>query len=184
VYEVEYKVEVTEPEKQRLTELFSEKSFVTLSPVRQEDYYIEAKASPLGGYNTKRYRDQGNKIFFTEKTWEVHAGGKVRREIENEVTRKEFDAALLKYTDTIKISKHRQSFTVLFENIPFHIDLDSIKFDHSSGMRYFVEAEVMSQSKEEVGKIRDIIIRFLRQYLERSDLVEAPGMFAMALQKL
>jgi adenylate cyclase class IV len=183
MYEVEYKVEITDTERDTLYALFEKEGFAKKPPVVQNDYYIEAVESPFGGFDLKRYRDEGDKIFYTEKVWEDVDGKKVRREAEREVTREEFDSKIAEYPSALKIQKDRQAFTGEYEGCKIHIDMDSVKFDHSPSVRYFIEAETMTESKEEVGARKDLMLRFLRESLGRSDIKEASGMFTMAFKK-
>ena len=183
MYEVEYKTEIMKEEKDQLDALFRKDGFEVKEVATQNDYYIEAEESPLGGYDAKRYRDQGKNIFYTEKTWEDVDGHKARKEEEREVSRGEFLEAIAKFPNALKIIKERQSYMGKYQNKKIHIDMDSVKFDHSPGMRYFIEAEVMVESQEEVKVLKDIVIEFLKTSLGRDEIIEAPGMFNMAFNK-
>ncbi len=184
MYEVEYKVEITEEEKSKLEILFKESGYEIKSPVVQNDYYIEAKESPVGGYDLKRYRDEGNRIFYTEKIWEEVEGGKIRKEVEHLVEMEVFQTELPKYPNTLKIQKTRQTFSGKYNDNDIHIDMDSIKFDHSPSVRYFIEAEVLSSDKNSVMDLKKSLIEFIKNSLGKSELVESPGMFNMAFNKL
>jgi hypothetical protein len=183
MYEIEYKVEITEAERQKLITLFKKEGFLKKPEVLQNDYYIEVHDSAQGGYDFKRYRDEGEKLFYTEKIWDEVGGRKYRKENEREVSREEFERAIKKFPSAIKIQKTRQPFSGNFVNKKMHIDMDSVKFDHSATTRYFIEAEVISEDKEKFKTLKDSIIEFLRDSLGR-EIVEAPGMFSMAFKKL
>lgn len=184
MYEVEYKVEITETERQNLIEIFKKEGYLVKPIVVQNDHYVEAKESPIGGYDLKRYRDEGDKIFYTEKIWEDVGGDKVRKEIENTVDRAEFEKELPKYPNKISIQKRRQTFSGKYNGNDIHIDMDSIKFDHSPAERFFIEAEVLSDDKEGVVALRNSLADFLKKALGKQDLIQSPGMFNMAVNKL
>ena len=184
MYEVDYKVEITGEEKDALYELFTKDNFTKKESVLQNDYYTESKESPYGGFDLKRYRDEGDTIFYTEKVWEDVGGQKTRREKEVEVTRDEFDTELGKSQNVLKIKKDRQTFTGEYGGRKIHIDMDSVKFDHSPSMRYFLEVEIMTENKDEVTMLKELVLHFLKESLGRSDIVEAPGMFTMALKRI
>ena len=183
MYEVEYKVEITKDEQDMLFALFNTQNFERKDTVTQNDYYVEAVPSEHGGFNLKRYRDEGTKVIYAEKVWEVIDEQKVRKEVEHEVSREEFDTELAKYPDALKIIKDRNSFTGKLADKVMHIDMDDVKFDHSPQMRYFIEAEVLVGDKGEVNSTRDTLVAFLKESLSR-EIVESPGMFSMAFKKL
>lgn len=183
MYEVEYKVEITKDEQDMLFALFNTQNFERKETVTQNDYYVEAVPSEHGGFNLKRYRDEGSKVVYAEKVWEVIDGQKVRKEVEHEVSREEFDRELVKYPSALKIIKDRNSFTGKLADKVMHIDMDDVKFDHSLQMRYFIEAEVLVEDKGEVNSTRDTLVAFLKESLSR-EIVESPGMFSMAFKKL
>ena len=158
--------------------------FLKKDSVLQNDYYVEAKESEYGGYDLKRYRDESGKYFYTEKVWENVNGEKVRKEIEREVLHEEFLSEVGKYPNALKIEKSRQSFVGMYEGREIHIDMDNVKFDHSPSMRYFIEAEILSENKEDVKNLKDLIIKFLKEVLEKQEIKEAEGMFKMAFKKL
>ncbi len=87
MYEVEFKVELTESERDALQAALLARGFVAAEPVTQRDNYVEAKDSPHGGYDLKRYRDEGDRVIYTEKIWEPVAGSLARRENEREAPR-------------------------------------------------------------------------------------------------
>ncbi len=149
----------------------------------QNDYYIEAKESPHGGNDLKRYRDEGDAFFYTEKVWELIGKHLGRKETEREATREEFDEALIQYPDAIALKKQRLSFAGMHEGEEISIDMDSVKFDHSPAMRYFIEAEIIAGSKEDVVEGKHFVRSFLEEVLGRTDLIESPGMFTMAFKK-
>ena len=183
MYEVEYKVEITKEERDKLDALFKKDGFIVKETVMQNDYYIEAKESPLGGYDIKRYRDQGKNIFYIEKVWEDIGGHLARKETEKEVSRGEFMEEIAKYPKAIKIIKEEQSFGGKYGNQKIHIDMDTVKFNHSPNVRYFIEAEILTEDGEEVKILKDIVIEFLKTSLGRRDIIESPSMFNMAFNR-
>ena len=84
---------------------------------------------------------------------------------------------------SIKIKKDRTSFTGIHHGQALHIDMDSIKYDHSPAMRYFIEAEVLSKDKEGISELKASLILFLKESLGTSEIKESPGMFMMAYEK-
>jgi adenylate cyclase class IV len=184
MYEVEYKVEINKAERDSLFVLFDKKDFQVSGPFLLNDYYIEAEKSKFGGYNIKRYRDDGVKVIYTEKIWEDNNGEKVRKEAEREVGRTEFISELAMCPNVLKIQKERQSYSGIYRNQEIHIDMDSVKFDHSPTTRYFIEAEILSTEKDDVGMLKSIITDFLKELLGRSEMIESPSMFNMAFNKL
>jgi adenylate cyclase class IV len=183
MYEIEYKTEITKGEKESLASKLSRYGFMPKKSVIQNDFYIEAKESPYGGYDLRRYRDEGHAIFYTEKAWEKVGAGKARRETERKVSRPEFEAELIKYPNTIAIRKGRQSFSGTYRTKDITIDIDTVKFDHSPAERYFIEAEVIGTDKEEAPKIKDFLRDFIAEVLQKSQIIESPGMFTMAFEK-
>ncbi len=184
MYEVEYKVEITKEENEKLVALFKSRNFVYKETNLQNDYYVEVRKSPLGGFDFKRYRKEGEKAFYTEKVWEEVGGKNIRREAERELSPDELLKEIEKYPDCVKIKKERQSFSGRYENQEIHIDMDSVKFDHSPSTRYFIEAEVLTNGKEDLEKFRNLVTTFLKESLERSEIIESPGMFDMAFKKM
>ena len=184
MYEVEYKTEITLEEKRKLDALFRADGFVVKESVTQNDYYIEVTDSPFGGLDLKRYRDEGKNIFYTVKTYENAGGHKARKEIEKEVSRAEFLEEIKKYPNAVKIIKDRQSYLGKYQNMKLHVDMDSVKFDHSPNMRYFIEAEVLTEDQSEVRILKDMMKEFLKTSLGKDDIIESPGMFSMAFDKI
>lgn len=184
MYEVEYKVEITEDEREALFELFNIQKLHSKPSVVQHNYHIEMKESPLGGFNVKRYRDEGEKCFYTEKIWESLNGENIRKEIEKEVPREELECEIAKYPDAVKITKGRQSFESEYKGKKIHIDMDNVKFDHSPSMRFFIEGEIITTDNTEVKSLRALIIEFLKETLGKSELKEAPGMISLVTKKL
>lgn len=184
MYEVEFKVEVTEAERAALDGRFRAGGFVTGEPLSINDHYVVAVDSPFGGYDLERYRDAGSKIFYTAKSWEKVGDGLARREIEREVTRGEFEAALAGYPNPVTIKKTRQPFSGAWQGHEIHVDMDSVKFDHSPAVRHFIEAELITADAAEVANLKEVVRGFLREALGRDEIKEAWGMFTMALKKL
>jgi hypothetical protein len=182
-YEVERKVEITEAERDALITLFEKEGFVRKPSVLQNDHYIHAVKSSLGGYDLKRYRDEGEKIFYTEKVWENIDGQNGRREIEKQVTHDEMISEVSAHPLTLTIQKKRQPFVGTHEGVDIHIDMDEVKFDHSLMVRFFVEAETITAYPDLVKHLALLMLDFLRESLGR-EVVEAPGMFTMAFEKL
>jgi len=50
-------------------------------------------------------------------------------------------------------------------------------------VRYFLEAKVDVKDKNDAMKTKNLIQSFLQEVLQRPEIVEAPGMFAMAFEK-
>lgn len=184
MYEVEYKVEITKEEKEGLDALFRKDGFVVYDAVTQNDYYIDVQESQFGGYDPKRYRDEGKNIFYTEKVWEEKNGIKARSEVEKEVSRGQFLEEIAKYPDALKIIKERQSYIGKYQNTKISVSIDSVKFDHSPSMRYFIEAEVLVENQEEIVIYKNLVVEFLKTTLNRNEIKEASGMFSMAFNKL
>lgn len=188
-YEVEFKVELSEVEVKDLKVLFIERGFTSEGVDQQDDYYIEAKVSPVykgsgTGYDLKRYRNESGKIIYTEKTWEMVGDTPARQEAEHEVTQDEFEVEIAKYPDAIKIKKHREWFSGSSDTLPsISITIDSVKFDHSPSMRYFIEAEITTEDINEVKDTQEKIVEFLKDILKKNEIIESPGMFTMALKK-
>jgi adenylate cyclase class IV len=183
MYEVEYKVEISLEEQEALFALFESRNFLKKDSVLQNDYYIYIKESEHGGHDLKRYRDEGGKYFYTEKTWEDINGTKARKEIEREASLGEFTKEINKYPNALKIQKMRQSYVGTYKDKKIHIDMDNVKFDHSSDMRYFIETEILVENKEDVKNTKEFLVGFLKEILNREDVLESPGMVAMALKK-
>ena len=94
MYEVEYKVEITKEERDRLKELFETEGFLKKPEVFQKNYYVGVQDSPHGGHDLKRYRDEGEVIIYSDKVWEKFDSKKIRKEIEHEVSREELELVL------------------------------------------------------------------------------------------
>ncbi len=183
MYEVESKVEITDKEKENLITLFKEKNFPFKGTTPQNDFYTEARESPHGSYDVKRYREEGDKFIYTEKIWEVVDNNPVRKETEHEVSKNEFASAIAQFPNAVKIKKQRDWFAANYQNTDISLTIDTVKFDHSPNTRYFIEAEIDVQDKKDVKKFKDIIIQFLKELLNKSEIIEAPGMFTMAFKK-
>lgn len=65
MYEIETKVELTLEEKQKLIVTFTREHFTSRGITPQHDVYIEAKESPHGGFDLKRYRHEGDEYLYT-----------------------------------------------------------------------------------------------------------------------
>lgn len=188
MYEVEYKVELTMEERESALNSFKERNFIADGTDQQNDYYIEAKASPVykggvKGYDLKRYRDESGTIIYTEKTWEMVGDQPARMEKEHKVTSNVFETEIKKFPDAVKIRKQREWFKGIVANLPITITIDSVKFDHSPSMRYFIEAEVNTTDINKVKELKEVVIAFLKDVLHKDELVESPGMFTMAFKK-
>lgn len=185
MYEVELKIEILESEKEAYLQTLKSKGFSFIKSSSQHDVYIEAKESPHGGYDLKRYRHEDDKYIYTEKIWEVTDDNiKARKENEREVTHHEFACEVAKYPEVVSFKKQRDWYTGIYDNHEISLTIDSVKFDDSSDMRYFTEAEIGVENKEEVGPTKQIIIGCLKELLGKEELYEAPGMFMMAFKKL
>ncbi len=184
MYEVEYKVEISEAQRSALILLFVRNDFNKKSEVLQNDYYIWAQESPYGEYDIKRYRDEGEKFFYTEKVWENVDGQKARREVEKEISKEELDQGIKNSEVIMKIEKTRQPFVGKYKDKEIHIDMDSVKFDHSPNIRYFIEAEIVSDTNQNIKELKELMKNFLKESLGKEDIVESPGMFVMASRKL
>lgn len=186
MYEVEFKVELTEQEAADLRILFKERGFAAGDIDQQDDYYIEYKKSGIyEGYDVKRYRNESGKIFYTEKVWEMVGTEPARKESEHEVTSEKFEEEIAKYPEATKIKKQREWFTGSSKDLPeISITIDSVKFDHSPSMRYFIEAETQTPDIKEVSALKKKIVDFLKEILHREEAAESPGMFKMAFFKL
>ena len=184
MYEVEFKVEISKVEREIIIRKLLDEKFVDGGTVGQRDCYIEAKESPFGGFDTKRFRHEGDKYIYTEKVWEKLNDEMVRREEEREVSKEEFDLGIEKSSDLLTIKKDRHSFDGEYEGVQIHIDIDTVKFDHSATARFFLETEILTEDKAKVKELRDFIRMFLKDLLEQDEIAEAPGMFSMAFLKL
>lgn len=184
MYEVEYKVELTKEEKDKLVEVLNERKFPFLKQTHQNDFYVHAVKSPYGCYDLKRYRDEDGAYIYTEKMWELVEGEPFRREDEHEVSKEVFETEIAKYPDAIKIKKDREWFSAVYEDTTISVTIDSVKFDHSENIRYFLEAELISGDKAKVKELKELIIRFLKDVLGKQEIPESPyGMFSLAFEK-
>lgn len=183
MYEVEIKVELTAQEKEKLILLFKERNFKSKGITPQRDFYVEAVESPFGGFNIKRYRDEVGRFFYTEKVWEEIDGKPIRKENEHEITADEFDAQILKFPNSLKIKKDREWSAGSYQGREISITIDSVKFDHSENIRYFIEAEIGVTDKKKVIETKEFIRQFLKEILGKVEIIEAPGMFTMAFKK-
>ncbi len=184
-YEVEFKVELSEEEAQNVKRTFITRGFKAAGIDQQNDYYIEAKRSSVcKGYDLKRYRDQSGKIIYTEKIWEVAGDTPARKEIERETTQDEFTSTISKYPNAIKISKQREWFIGNFKELQhINITIDRVKFDHSPSVRFFIEAETLTEDINKVRELKELFIDFLKSNLGKVKFVESPGIFSMAFKK-
>ncbi len=183
MYEVETKVEVTFAERTRLVAFLEGAGFEAKDLELQHDYYVEARESPFGGWDLRRYREQSGTVLYTEKTWEVIDGSPARNEFERLSSMEEMHVAVGKNPQTTKIQKFRHPFVGKYQGKEIHVDMDSIQFDHSPAVRYFVEAELIAANAEQVAPYRALVRAFLKEALGVSELKEAPGMFTMAFEK-
>lgn len=184
MYEVEFKVEITKTEREDVIKKLLENNFLDGGSTSQLDCYIEAKESPYGGFDTKRFRQEGDKFIYTEKIWELMDGEMIRREEEKEVSEEEFLSGINSTNDSITIKKDRQKLDGFYDGYKLHVDMDTVKFDHSVSERYFLETEILTDDKAQVKELREFIHKFLVFILDRDDVVEASGMFSMAFLKL
>ena len=186
-YEVEIKVEVTEAKRLELLQKFLELCFVDMGVVSQQDYYTKAVLSQYGdpkAFDIERYRSEGGEFFFTKKDWEVEGGKPVRKEDEREITQGEFDSAVADQPNALKIVKDRHWVKASFEGVDISLSIDSVKFDHSPSVRHFMEPEILVEEKAKVPETKEFLRRFVSFLLGTPQIVEAPGMFAMAFKKL
>lgn len=184
MYEVEIKVEINNKQRQELIESLKSIGFVSKGVTPQNDFYIEAKESPYGGFDLKRYRNEGDKFIYTEKTWETIEGQPIRREIQHNVSKEEFDSKISEFKDAVKIIKDREWFIGDYQGTEISFTIDSVKFDHSPGMRYFIEAEIGVADKNDVLKTKEFVRDFLKEILDMQKIIESPGMFTMAFKKI
>ncbi len=179
-YEVEIKVELSDAERNELLKALTSFGFVSHGVTPQADYYIQADKSPYGGVDLKRYRDEGGKLIYTEKIWEMHGGERARREIEREVTSGELEKAVAGNPKAPSIKKDREWFKGAYKGTEISFTIDSVRFNNFPQPRYFVEAEIGADRPEEVPKIKSFLQGFLKDILQRSEIVEAPGMYSLA----
>jgi adenylate cyclase class IV len=183
MYEVELKVEITNKQREDLINLFKEKCFEFKGMTPQQDVYIQAEKSPYGGYDLKRYRNEDGKFIFTQKTWELIDDQLARKENEHEVTKEEFETTIPQYPNAISIKKDREWFAGNYQGKDISITIDSIKFDHSQGIRYFIEGEIDIEDKTKVTETKELIKSFLKDVLKTEEIIDSPGMFMMAFEK-
>jgi adenylate cyclase class IV len=185
MYEVEIKVEISNDEKEALLVQLKNKKFVAKDVTLQKDFYIEAKKSEQGGYDLKRCRQQGSEFIYTEKVWEMHGTVPARKEMERILSEAEFKDIVSKYPRAIQINKEREWFAGNYKGKEISFTVDTVKFDHSSKIRYFVEAEIPVEERERVAETKAFLEQFLKEILPRTkEIVESPGMFSMAFNKL
>ena len=185
MYEVEWKVELSEKTREDYLKSLKEAGFVPKGMTPQNDFYIEAKASPYRGFDLKRYRQEGDEFIYTEKVWEMAGDVPARKESERNVSKEEFQTETAKYPAAIKVIKDREWFSGSFEGREISVTIDTVKFDHSPSTRYFTEAEIQVQDKNDVYEAKKLIKRFLMELLHMPQgIPEAPGMFMMAFKKL
>lgn len=185
MYEVETKVEITAEERDQLISLFKEKGFGFEGMIPQKDIYYESVKSPHGGFDLKRYRQEGDSYFHTQKAWEEVEGTLARKEDEHGVTKEEFEAETAKYPDAIKIMKERETYVGNYKEQEIILCIDSVKFDHSPSVRLFIESEVLVNDKAKVKEAQALGASFLAELLGRNDFpLDQPGMFTMAFKKL
>ena len=186
-YEVEVKVELTKEERENLFSLFKEKGFEFRKTTPQKDFYIEVKESPFRGqggkYDYKRYREEGDTFLYTEKMWEKNGDHLVRQEKEHEVSKENFFRELKKFSGVTKLEKSRDWFGGEYAGKAVNITIDSVKFPHSRKERYFIEAEILVENKNEVKETREFLISFLKEILEKDEIIESPGMLTMTVKK-
>lgn len=185
MYEVEFKVEITEAEKAHFIDACSSLGFSFTRSTIQNDFYIEATPSIHGGYDLRRYRDEDGVFIYTEKNWEVSVDGHLaRKENEHKVSKENFDSEIAKYPGATTIHKERSWYEGVYEGREISLTLDSVKFDHSPSMRYFIEAEIGEEDIENVKATKEFLISFLKKLLNKEEIIESPGMFSMAFKKL
>jgi adenylate cyclase class IV len=189
MYETEIKVEIPSSDLQQLLSICRERGFIDKGVAPQRDYYVKAVLSQYGdpkAFDIERYRSESSVFFYTKKEWEVENGEPVRTEDEREVTQSEFEGAVAEHPNALKIVKDRQSFDASFEGRAISLSIDSVKFDHSPALRYFMEPEILVEDKAMVPETKHLLRRFIADLLgiSVSEIVEAPGMFAMAFKKL
>ncbi len=183
MYEVEYKVEINEKEREDLLRLCKHRNFVFKGVTPQFDIYIEASKSPFRGHDLKRYRKEGDRFIYTEKIWELAAGERARRENEWEVTEEEFRKETAKYPNAVSLKKERERILGDHNGLVVTISIDSVKFIHSPSVRYFVEGEVITTNKLQVHELRHKIQEFLKELLGKREIVEAPGLLSTAVKE-
>lgn len=187
MYEIEIKVELTEQERSKLIANLPAHGFDFVESTPQDDFYVAAEISEFaaqgGKYNLKRYRHEGDEYIYTEKVWELIEGAVTRREIENTVSDVEFAGALAKYPDAARVTKIRDWYSGEFDGRGISFTIDSAKFSHSPAVRHFVEAEIAVEQADETAAARETVLRFLKKVLNRSEIVESPGMFTMVFEK-
>lgn len=187
MYEIEIKVELSEAEKDILVSTLPAHGFNFVESTPQDDFYVEAKKSEFeaygGKYDLKRYRHDADSYIYTEKVWELIGGKATRREIEREVSKEEFDAVVASFPEASRVTKQRDWYKGEFDGQPISFTIDSAKFTHSPSMRYFIEAEIGVEHADETVAARDTVLRFLKKILNRSEIVESPGMFTMVFEK-
>lgn len=165
MYEVEMKVEITDTELKKLIEHFKQSNVPSLGVTPQNDFYTTANKSPFGGYDIQRYREEGSKFIFTEKVWEMIDGQPIRRESEHELSKSEFISKVSNFPKALRIVKDREWFTANHQGREISITIDTVKFDHSSDMRYFIEAEIRVADKNEIVATKNLIKTFIMEVL-------------------
>lgn len=189
MYEVEIKTEVSQEELARLISECRARGFLDEGVVPQCDYYVKAVESAHGdpkAFDIERYRVEGDTFLFTKKDWDTTGPTPIRREEERAATRAELEATVAKYPKALKIPKNRHRLAAAFEGVAITLSFDSVKFDHSPNVRHFMEPEILVSDKALVPETKKLLRRFAADLLgvKVEELVEAPGMFAMAFKKL
>jgi len=186
MYEVEIKIEVTAGDMKKLVSALSERGFSHQDTVLQKDVYVKAVESLHNAFDIERYRDEGGEYLYTKKAWEVENGESIRKEDEHPVSEEDFNGALARFPDALKVLKTRDYYHGFFENQKVTFSIDTIKFDHSESERYFIEPEIITSERAKVSEIKKLLRRFVSELLgiDEPQIVEAPGMFAMAYKKL
>lgn len=184
MYEVELKVELTAEEREELISLFKEQNFLFKGVTPQNDFWIDVRESPYGGLDFKRYRNEDGKLICTEKVSEIFDGQSIRKETERESSKDEYESKVIEYPNALKIRKDREWFSGIYEGVEISITIDSVKFEHSPNIRYFIEAEIGVSNKEDVAKTKEFIHEFLKKILNKSEIIVSPGMLSMVFKKL
>ncbi len=179
-YEVEFKVEITEAEREALMDNLRQKGFSEEPEVSQDSVYVDTTESSKGGDGPERYRREGNRFFHTRKILEKVGNSMACREIQREISQSEYMDVVLKNPEAVRVPKQRNSFSGKYQGQNVHIDMDSVKFKHSPSIRFFVEAEIITNDEGRVEILEKFVQQTLKDLLGRSDLVRSPGIYGMA----
>jgi adenylate cyclase class IV len=178
MFEIEKKFEIPATFIPQFELNLANKQYLFDKQISLTDYYASFELSPIkeNSYDFLRFRETTDNVVRTQKTWVL---------VENQFQRQEDEE---EYTGTIPESKYilNKERKIYHNNNPLlpEVTLDILTINNK--IRYFVEAELVTEHKDEIAEATAKVLDILSQILNKdlTNTPQAPTMLQLLMEEV